>query len=77
MGITSGHVQSIAKERIPKQILTWNLQERIKRGRSKKSLREGIDGEIREKGLEDDQWMDRDVWGLGNGRRRRTLKTDL
>ena len=38
-----GHVQRMAENRLPKQILTWTPHGRRKRGRPRRSWREGID----------------------------------
>lgn len=53
-----GHVQRMKKERISKQ-LHWRPQGRRKRGRPRRSWREGIDEEMRERGLGEDLWKDR------------------
>ena len=66
-----GHVQRMNEERLPKQVLNWAPHGRRKRGRPRKSWREGIDREIREKGLDEDLWEDREQWRLGIERRRR------
>ncbi|XP_057670224.1 uncharacterized protein LOC130902259 [Diorhabda carinulata] len=68
-----GHVQRMPEDRIPKQILNWAPQGRRKRGRPRLSWREGIEKDIRERGLEEDLWEDREKWKLGIGRRRRTF----
>lgn len=68
-----GHVQRMTPERLPKQILEWTPTGRRRRGRPRKSWREGIDKDMREKGLEEGQWNNRSEWRLGIGRRRRTL----
>lgn len=68
-----GHVQRMSTERLPKQILQWTPTGRRRRGRPRKSWREGIDKEMEERGLEEGQWNSRSEWRLGIGRRRRTL----
>lgn len=68
-----GHVQRMADERLPKQVLDWKPIGRRKRGRPRKSWREGIDKDIGMLGLEEDLWRDRDRWRLGIGGRRRTF----
>ncbi|XP_030763000.1 uncharacterized protein LOC115887680 [Sitophilus oryzae] len=68
-----GHVQRMEKHRIPKKILNWNPQGRRKRGRPRKSWRDGIDREVLYRYLEVDGWGDREKWRLGIGRRGKTL----
>lgn len=68
-----GHVQRMEERRLPKQILTWRPTGRRKRGRPRRSWREGIDNEIQLRGLDEELWNDREQWRLGIGRRRRTL----
>lgn len=68
-----GHVQRMADERLPKQVLDWKPIGRRKRGRPRKSWREGIYKDIGMLGLEEDLWRDRDRWRLGIGGRRRTF----
>lgn len=68
-----GHVQRMGEERLPKQLLNWVPQGRRKRGRPRKSWREGIDSEMRERGLDDNLCLDRDEWRLGIRRRHRTF----
>jgi len=57
------------KGRLPKQILNWTPAGRRKRGRPRRSWREGIDNEIKERGIDRDRWNDRDRWRLEIGRR--------
>ena len=68
-----GHVQRMAENRLPKQILTWTPHGRRKRGRPRRSWRARIDKEIKERDLPESQWRDREEWRLGVGRRRRTF----
>lgn len=65
-----GHVQRMPETRIPKQISQWRPAGRRKRGRPRKSWQSGVDEEIRQRGLGNDLWKDRDQWRLGIGRRR-------
>lgn len=68
-----GHVQRMTEDRLPKQILTWAPHGRRRRGRPRRSWREGIDKEMEEREIPEDLWRDREGWRLGVGRRRRTL----
>ncbi|XP_060525285.1 uncharacterized protein LOC132701394 [Cylas formicarius] len=47
-----GHVQRMEEQQLPKQILTWTPTGRRKRGRPRKSWREGIDREIQWRPME-------------------------
>ena len=67
-----GHVQRMEENRIPKKILNWTPQGKRKRGRPRRSWREGIDGDIRTRGIDENLWTDRDQWRLEIRRRRRT-----
>lgn len=68
-----GHVQRMTNDRLPKQILNWTPTGRRKRGRPRKSWREGIDREIEDRQLDENLWQDRQQWRLEIGRRRKTL----
>lgn len=68
-----GHVRRMPENRIPRQILEWQPRGRRRPGRPRRSWREGVDREIRDRELEDDLWNDRTRWRLEIGRRRRTL----
>jgi len=65
-----GHVQRMSGDRLPKQILEWTPQGRRRRGRPRRSWREGIDREITDRNLEEGLWTNREEWRLGIGRRR-------
>ncbi|XP_030748221.1 uncharacterized protein LOC115876551 [Sitophilus oryzae] len=68
-----GHVQRMEENRIPKKILNWTPKGKRKRGRPRRSWREGINGDIRTRGIDENLWTDRDQWRLEIRRRRRTL----
>lgn len=65
-----GHVQRMPETRLPKQALQWKPGGRRKQGRPRRSWQGGINEELRERGLEEDLWNDREEWRLGIGRRR-------
>jgi hypothetical protein len=48
--------------RLPKQVMKWSPPRRRKRGRPKLTREEGIRGQMEEKGLEEEDWNDRDEW---------------
>ncbi|XP_030749353.1 uncharacterized protein LOC115877353, partial [Sitophilus oryzae] len=52
-----GHVQRMEDSRIPKKILNWT-QDKRKRGRPRRSWREGIDGDIRTRGIDENLWTE-------------------
>jgi hypothetical protein len=57
-----GHVQRMEEGRLPKWVLEWRLSERRKRGRPKLTWAEGIRGMMGEKGLQEEDWTDRNTW---------------
>lgn len=68
-----GHIQRMPEERIPKQVWEWTPRGRRKRGRPRRSWREGIDKELKDREIEDGLWTDRGQWRLEIGRRRKTF----
>lgn len=68
-----GHMRRMTDERIPIKVFQWTLKGRRKRGRPRRSWREGIDSEMKNRNLQEGEWEDREQWRLGIGRRRRTL----
>jgi hypothetical protein len=65
-----GHVKRMQEERLPKLIMEWIPGERRKRGRPRKTWREGVRAAMKTGHLEGDQWLNREEWCLGSGRRR-------
>ncbi|XP_044766437.1 uncharacterized protein LOC123322558 [Coccinella septempunctata] len=68
-----GHVQRMPDSRIPKKIFKWTPQGRRRRGRPRRSWREGVDKEKRDTGIGEELWRNRTEWRLEIGRRRRTF----
>lgn len=68
-----GHVQRMDETRLPKKIMNWIPPNRRKRGRPKKTWKEGITKAMSSRDLRDDQWDNRAMWKLGIGQRRRTF----
>ncbi|KAF2897674.1 hypothetical protein ILUMI_08501 [Ignelater luminosus] len=66
------HVQRMSEERLSKEILQWESHGRRKPGRPRKSSIEGINNEIQERGLEQNEWNDRENWRLGVEKRYKT-----
>jgi len=60
-------------ERIPKLIMEWIPRERRKRGRPRKTWKEGVQAAIT-RNLKPDQRRNREEWRLVSGRRRQLLK---
>ena len=57
-----GHVQRMEEGRLPKKVIKWSPPGRRKRGRPKATWAEGIRELLREKGLIEEDWNDRDKW---------------
>uniref|UniRef100_A0AAR5PEF9 Uncharacterized protein n=1 Tax=Dendroctonus ponderosae TaxID=77166 RepID=A0AAR5PEF9_DENPD len=65
--ILYGHIQRMQEPRNPKQVMNWQPRERRRPGIPRKSWRDGINRELRDRELEDDLCMDRQIdrkWGL-------------
>jgi hypothetical protein len=59
-----GHVKRIPEDRIPKLIMEWIPWERRKRGRPRKTWKEGVQVAMTTRNLEPDQWRNREEWLL-------------
>ena len=64
-----GHVKRMPEERITKLIMVWIPWERRKRGRPRKTRKEGVQAAMTTINLEPDQWRKREEWRLVSGRR--------
>ena len=53
--------------------MEWTPIERRKRGRPRKTWREGVQAAMETRNLEPDQWTNREEWSLVSGRRRQLL----
>lgn len=60
-----GHLRRMEPERIPLRIWNWKPKERNKRGRPRKRWIKDIRQRMEEIGLQEEDWMDRDLWRLG------------
>lgn len=70
------HVQSCSnmdEARLSKRVMQWIPRKRRKRGRPKRTWKEGINKVMSAKELRESQWNNRDEWKLGIGQRRRML----
>jgi hypothetical protein len=68
-----GHVKRMLGERIPTLIMGWIPQERRKRGRPRKTWKEGVQAAMITRNLEPDQWRSREEWRLVSGSWRQLL----
>jgi len=66
-----GHVQRMARGRLPKIALKWMSKQKRARGRPKKNWMEGIRKAMNERNLNEGQWEDRKQWSVGVGQRRK------
>ena len=63
-----GHVKRMPEDRIPKLIMDWIPRERRKRGRSRKTLMEGVQAAMTTRNVGSEQWKNREEWRLVCGR---------
>ena len=57
-----GHVQRMDQERLPRTILEWCLPGRRKKGRPRNSLMQEVTTGMRERGICELEWVDREGW---------------
>ena len=67
-----GHVRRMMEDRLPKKIYEWQPTGRRKRGRPNITWTEGLLKTMRERGLQEGDWEDREDWRLVSGRQRKT-----
>lgn len=68
-----GHVQRMEEKRLPKKVMNWMPPNRRKRGRPRKTWKEGIAKAMSSRDLREGQWDDRKRWKLDIGQRRKTF----
>ena len=68
-----GHVERMDTTRLPKIMIHWKTQGRKKRGRPRKTWKDGIYTVMNEKDLRMDEWNNRRQWNMKIGRRRQTF----
>lgn len=66
-----GHIKRMNDERWPKRILEYTPMNRRRRGRPRKSWKQGIETAMSVRDMNEDDWKDRDVWRLKCGKRPR------
>ena len=55
-------MKRMSEERIPKKVMEWLPPERLKRGRPTTTSIQGITTTMRERRLEEGQWVNREDW---------------
>lgn len=65
-----GHTKRMQEERWPRKVLEWMPPERRKRGRPRRSWRDDVEEAMAERGLTEEECLDRKNWKLGTERRR-------
>jgi hypothetical protein len=68
-----GHVRRMGKHRWTKKILQWHPPCRRKRGRPPEDWTKQVEMDMHRRGLEDDEWQNREVWRGRCERRPREL----
>ena len=59
-----GHVQRIDQERLPRRILVWWPPGRRRKGRPRNSWMREVKTGMRERGIGDLEWVDREGWRM-------------
>lgn len=65
-----GHVKRMPDERWPKKMLEWTPNRRRKRGRPKTTWMRGVTEAMENRGINEEDWRDRDVWKRACEKRR-------
>ena len=60
-----GHVCRMDEDRWPKRLMTWIPTQRRRRGRPRKTWKDGVTKAMSERNLQDEDWRDRKRWKLG------------
>lgn len=60
-----GHLRRMNDERIPKQVWNWTPAQRNKRGRPRRKWINNLNAEMERKGLQEEDWNNKDLWRLG------------
>jgi len=68
-----GHVERMDPTRLPKITIHWKPEGRKKRGRPRRTWKDGIYTAMNEKDLRMGEWNDRRQWNMKVGGRRQTF----
>ena len=68
-----GHVERMDSTRLPKIIIHWKPEGRKKRGRPRRTWKDGIYTAMNERDLRMGEWNNRRQWNMAVGRRRQTF----
>ena len=68
-----GHVERMNPTRLPKIMINWKPEGREKRGRPRRTWRDGIYTAMTEGDLRVGEWNNRRQWNMEGGRRRQTF----
>ena len=68
-----GHVERMDPTRLPKIMIYWKPEGRKKRGRPRRTLKDGIYTAMNERDLRMGEWNNRRQWNMKVGRRRQTF----
>jgi hypothetical protein len=69
-----GHVERMDSTRLPKIIIQWKPEGRKKRGRPRRTWKDGIYTAMNERDLRMGEWNNRRQWNMKVGRRRQTFE---
>jgi hypothetical protein len=68
-----GHVERMDPTRLPKIMINWKPELRKKRGRPRKTWKDGIYTAVSERDLRMGEWNSSRQWNVAVGRRRQTF----
>jgi len=68
-----GHVERMDTTRLTKITINWKPEGRKKRGRPRRTWKNGIYTAMNERGLRVGEWNNRKKWNIEVGRRRQTF----
>jgi hypothetical protein len=68
-----GHVERMDPTRLPKIMIHWKPEGRKKRGRARRTWKDGIYTAMNERDLRMGEWNNRRQWTMAGGRRRQTF----
>jgi hypothetical protein len=71
--IWCGHVERMDPTRLPKVMIYWKPEGRIKRGRPRRTWKDGIYAAMNERDLKMGEWNNRRKWNMAVGRCRQTF----